>query len=163
MGIRIYNSGGVLRGVRLSKNLPEENDDYTPEPQEPDYELPTWNNSSDLGTYEYDEEVAITLSIYDVSNVLDDYSIVGELPSGVVFNNVGGTISGFIEDNTSKEYNITISINTTYGDIISKSFTISSLITQSSITWDTDSNLGTYDPGQTVNQNIGARIEQVSV
>lgn len=164
MSVKIYNSRGITSSIRISKKNPFQDSEYAPvEPQEPSYELPTWISSGDLGTYEQGSEVAIVLEYHDPSNVVDTFSLIGSLPSGVVFNDVGGTLSGYIEDTTSNTYNFTITIYTIYGDNITESFSISSLVTESTIVWHTDSDLGTYDSGQSVNQDIDATVEETTV
>ena len=161
MAVKIFNSRGKTYNVRLSKNLPDVVEENLPE--EPVYDLPVWVSSGDLGSFNGGEEVAITLEYTDTSNVLDYFVLSGSLPTGVVFNDVGGTISGFIEDTTSTTYNFTITMVTIYGDEVTESFSMDSVITQSEITWDTDSDLGTYDSGQSVNQPISASVEETTV
>lgn len=159
MGVKIYNVRGITSGIRISKRLTAQND----LPEAPSYENPTWVSSGDLGTYAFDEEVAITLEYSDPSNVLQHFSISGTLPSGLNFNSIGGTISGFIEDTASATYNFSVSMIAIYGDIITEDFTISSLVTESEIVWNAESDLGTYDSGQSVNEEIEASIVETTV
>lgn len=161
MGVKVYNKVNIGQKVRFSKKIPAHAQEHLP--SEPQYELPSWVSSGDLGTYGENEEIAITLEYYDPSNVVEGFALTGSLPSSVLFNDVGGTISGVVQDTTTTNYSFTVDILTIYGDVISEQFSIGTLITEPAIVWNTSSDLGTYDSGETLNQEIDASVEDMTV
>lgn len=120
---------------------------------------PEWvTEAGYLGEFYYDDEVNIIFEVYDPSNVIASYKLVGSLPLGVFLSTVGGSLYGYIEDTASASYAFDIAIVTIDGTEVVQSFTMDTVITTESIEWETDSDLGTYGAGSTVDQDIEANV-----
>lgn len=160
MGIRIYGRGfKQLHHLRLGGGQINNGN-----PQPPaEIIIPEWITSGDLGAFEYDEEINIQLEYYDPSNIVSGFQLVGTLPTGIFFNNVGATIYGYNESTSSGTFNFQIVMTTVYNDTIVGNFSISVVYTTSEIEWGTDSDLGEYGVGSSINQTIEAFVVESEV
>jgi hypothetical protein len=155
-GIRLYkgySKKNIRIGIVKPEPIPEENPVIVIQP--------TWISNSDLGTFENGEEVSIQLEFSDPSNIVESFILSGSLPPQLMLNTIGGNISGIISDDSSDTYNFIVSMRTVLGDIIQRQFSISTMVFSEQIVWETDSNLGTYNTGDTVNNSIEAYSETV--
>lgn len=160
MGIRIYGNGiKQFHNIRLSGG---HINNGTPQPPA-EIIIPEWITSGNIGTFEYDEELNIQLEYYDPSNIVSGFQLVGTLPSGIFFNNVGATIYGYNESTSSGTFNFQIVMTTVYNDTVVGNFSISTLYTTSDIEWGTDSDLGEYGVGSSINQTIEAFVVESEV
>jgi hypothetical protein len=117
---------------------------------------PVWTMDSNLGSYNYDDEVYIPLLFDDVSGVVTNVTLVGSLPMGVSLNAQTRSIYGYIEDSQSTSYTFTLRLHTSTGNVIPMEFTMNTVVTTSSIEWETDGDLGSYAAGSVVSQSIDA-------
>lgn len=154
-GIRFYSRGMSTRHIRIGVLEPKPHVEDLPIV----FRLPVWTIQSDLGEFQSGDEVSIIMNYTDVDNVIDGFVLTGTLPKGLLFNTLDGSISGFIEETTSKEFSFNIAIRTIQNNFVQQRFTMNTTAYTSQIVWDTPENLGVYNTGDTVNRSINAYSE----
>lgn len=156
MGIIIKNLNNRISFKHVRMGRPSVSLTQPPDIEEVE---PEWvTESGDLGTFLFDDEINILFETHDPSNVIASFKLYGSLPKGVFLNTVGGSLYGYIEDDTSKTYEFEIAIVTNRGDEIKQSFSMSTLVTSTEIVWETEEDLGEYGAGAIVDVPITASV-----
>lgn len=126
-------------------------------------EDPEWLMSGYLGTYSFDDEVFIPFQFNDVSNIVTGMRIVGSLPNGIEINEVGFSLFGYIENENTRQFSFDVILETVDNREFTESFNLNVINTETVVEWETDSDLGSYGIGSSVNQSIDANAKDVPV
>lgn len=145
-GLKIKNGNKVNFRVISVKTEPET-------PQTPVY----WITPSNLGSFPSDEEFFIETEFSDDQSILVNITLVsGELPDGVLLNQIDGSLSGTASVLETYTYHFGLALNYNGGSVV-RDFSMTIEGSSSEIVWNTDENLGEFDGGAGISQSLSAR------